>query len=57
MKGWVYAGTLQSLKEKKVKVVKGGIALFYHEGQVYALDNRCRIWDFLFIWGAFARGC
>jgi len=29
------------LKQAGSKVVKGGIAVFYHEGQVRAIDNRC----------------
>jgi nitrite reductase/ring-hydroxylating ferredoxin subunit len=38
---WVEAGSLMELKSKGSKVVKGGIAVFYHEDQVYAVDNRC----------------
>ncbi|HZG86046.1 Rieske (2Fe-2S) protein [Paenibacillus sp.] len=38
---WVRAGTLDELKQAGSKVVKGGIAVFYHEGQVRAIDNRC----------------
>ncbi|TMW73422.1 Rieske (2Fe-2S) protein [Alteribacter natronophilus] len=40
----VYAGTLEELKEKHTKVVKGGrhgIAVIFHEDEVYAVDNRC----------------
>ena len=29
------------MKQAGSKVVKGGIAVFYHEGQVRAIDNRC----------------
>ncbi|OYD07217.1 Rieske (2Fe-2S) protein [Paludifilum halophilum] len=38
------AGSLKEIRESGVKVVKGkshGIAVFYHEGKVYAVDNRC----------------
>ncbi|GGD65889.1 Rieske (2Fe-2S) protein [Paenibacillus nasutitermitis] len=38
---WLFAGTLESLQQEKAKVIKGGIAVFYHEEQVYAVDNRC----------------
>ncbi|TDF98640.1 Rieske (2Fe-2S) protein [Paenibacillus piri] len=38
---WVFAGTVEELKEAGSKVVKGGIAVFYHEDQVVAVDNRC----------------
>jgi nitrite reductase/ring-hydroxylating ferredoxin subunit len=38
---WVDAGSLGELKSQGSKVVKGGIAVFYHENQVYAVDNRC----------------
>jgi len=40
-KDWVRAGTLEELKQAGSKVVKGGIAVFYHEDQVRAIDNRC----------------
>lgn len=38
---WINAGTLNELQEVGAKVIRGGIAVFYHEDQVYALDNRC----------------
>ena len=38
---WIPAGSLAELKEKGHKVVQGGIAVFWHENQVYAVDNRC----------------
>ncbi|NBD24615.1 Rieske (2Fe-2S) protein [Paenibacillus glycinis] len=38
---WVSAGDLEALKQEGAKVIRGGIAVFYHEGQVYAVDNRC----------------
>ncbi|WJH33670.1 Rieske (2Fe-2S) protein [Paenibacillus sp. CC-CFT747] len=38
---WIHAGTLEELKKERAKVVKGGIAVFYQEGQVAAVDNRC----------------
>lgn len=38
---WIFAGDLEALQKEGVKVVKGGIAVFYHENQVYAVDNRC----------------
>ena len=43
MNGWLYAGSVEALR-RNPKVVKGGrsgIAVFYHEGEVYAVDNRC----------------
>ncbi len=42
--GLVRAGTLAEIAQKGVVVVSGaghGIAVFAHEGQVYAVDNRC----------------
>ncbi|NOU95787.1 Rieske 2Fe-2S domain-containing protein [Paenibacillus sp. LMG 31456] len=38
---WVLAGTLEELKTSGSKVIKGGIAVFYHEDKVAAVDNRC----------------
>lgn len=38
---WIHAGTLASIQEKGHKLIHGGIAVFYHEEQVYAVDNRC----------------
>ena len=40
----IKAGTLDQLKERGCTVVTGGghaIAVFHHEGKVYAVDNRC----------------
>ena len=42
--GLINAGTLDELKESGCTVVTGGghvIAVFYHDGRVYAVDNRC----------------
>lgn len=44
VKGYIRAGTLDQLKERGCMVVTGGghvIAVFHHEGEVYAVDNRC----------------
>ncbi len=41
MSDWIHAGSLEALKQERAKVVKGGIAVFYHEDRVYAVDNRC----------------
>jgi len=38
---WIHAGTLEELKEKRAKVIKGGIAVFSHEDGISAVDNRC----------------
>jgi len=38
---WISAGDLEALKQVGKKVIRGGIAVFYHEDQVYAVDNRC----------------
>lgn len=38
---WIFAGSMQAIREEGAKVVQGGIAVFYHEDEVYALDNRC----------------
>ncbi|WP_299090269.1 Rieske (2Fe-2S) protein [uncultured Metabacillus sp.] len=40
----IYAGSLQALEDEGAKVIKGGshaIAVFVHEKQVFAVDNRC----------------
>ena len=40
----IYAGSLKTLEDVGAKVIKGGshaIAVFVHEKQVYAVDNRC----------------
>ena len=42
--GHINAGTLDQLKERGCTVVTGGghaIAVFSHDGEVYAVDNRC----------------
>jgi len=42
--GLLCAGSLDEIREKGCLVVSGerhGIAVFYHEGRVYAVDNRC----------------
>ena len=44
VKGLIRAGTLQQIRERGCTVVTGGghaIAVFHHDGQVYAVDNRC----------------
>ncbi|MCC6443087.1 MAG: Rieske (2Fe-2S) protein [Armatimonadetes bacterium] len=44
MEGFIHAGKLEDIRQKCCTVVneKGHhIAVFYHEGQVYAVDNRC----------------
>ena len=44
VKGRVRVGPLAQLKERGCSVVTGGghaIAVFYHEGKIYAVDNRC----------------
>ncbi|QHW29827.1 Rieske 2Fe-2S domain-containing protein [Paenibacillus rhizovicinus] len=38
---WIFAGTLQEIQQERATVIKGGIAVFHHEDQVYAVDNRC----------------
>ena len=43
-KGHINAGTLAQIKERGCTVVTGGghaIAVFFHDGQVHAVDNRC----------------
>lgn len=42
--GLINAGTLDRLRERGCSVVTGGghvIAVFYHDGRVFAVDNRC----------------
>ncbi|MFB3119636.1 MAG: Rieske (2Fe-2S) protein [Stenotrophomonas maltophilia] len=44
VEGHIRVGTLNQVKERGCSVVTGGghtLAVFYHDGQVYALDNRC----------------
>ncbi len=44
VEGHIRLGTLNQVKERGCSVVTGGghtLAVFYHDGQVYALDNRC----------------
>ena len=44
VKGRIRVGPLEELEERGCTVVTGGghaIAVFHHEGQVYAVDNRC----------------
>ena len=44
VKGQIRVGPVAQLKERGCAVVTGGghaIAVFYHEGNIYAVDNRC----------------
>ena len=44
VKGHISAGKLEHLKQRGCAVVTGGghaIAVFHHDGEVYAVDNRC----------------
>ncbi|MGM0923390.1 MAG: Rieske (2Fe-2S) protein [Bacillota bacterium] len=44
MAGAIHVGQLETLKNDGAKVVKGGkhgIAVFLHEGELHAVDNRC----------------
>ncbi|WP_259392097.1 Rieske (2Fe-2S) protein [Paenibacillus thiaminolyticus] len=41
MTDWLHAGTWEELQEQGAKVIKGGIAVFVHADEVYAVDNRC----------------
>ena len=44
VKGHIRAGTVEELKERGCTVVTGGghaIAVFYHNGEAHAVDNRC----------------
>jgi nitrite reductase/ring-hydroxylating ferredoxin subunit len=38
---WIHAGDLKAIERVGAVVAKGGIAVFYHENQVFAVDNRC----------------
>ncbi|WP_240419670.1 Rieske (2Fe-2S) protein [Paenibacillus periandrae] len=38
---WISAGNLEALKQVGTKIIRSGIAVFYHEDQVFAVDNRC----------------
>ena len=43
-KGHISAGKVEQIRERGCTVVTGGghaIAVFYHDGQVHAVDNRC----------------
>ena len=44
VKGQIRVGSLEQVRERGCTVVTGGghaIAVFHHEGEVYAVDNRC----------------
>ena len=44
VKGHISAGTLEQIRQRGCTVVTGGghaIAVFHHDGEVYAVDNRC----------------
>ena len=44
VKGHIRAGTLDEVKQRGCTVVTGGghaIAVFHHDGEVHAMDNRC----------------
>lgn len=53
---WINAGTLNSIQEKGHKLIQGGIAVFYHEDQVYAVDNRCPHMGFPLHMGSLCEG-
>lgn len=53
---WIHAGTKKELKDVGAKVIRGGIAVFYHEDQVYALDNRCPHMGFPLHMGSLCNG-
>lgn len=57
--GLIHAGRLGQLAEKGCVVVSAerhGIAVFYHEGKVYAVDNRCPHMGFPLSKGSLCRG-
>ena len=44
VKGQIKAGTIGQLREQGCHVITGGghaIAVFYHDGEFHAVDNRC----------------
>ena len=44
VEGQIRAGTVDQLRDRGCSVVTGAghtITLFYHDGNVYAVDNRC----------------
>ncbi|PTX59105.1 nitrite reductase/ring-hydroxylating ferredoxin subunit [Melghirimyces profundicolus] len=43
MESWVHAGSWEEIRRtpKTVKGGESGIAVFYHDGEVFAVDNRC----------------
>jgi nitrite reductase/ring-hydroxylating ferredoxin subunit len=44
LEGHIRVGALDQLRARGCSVVTGGghtMAVFYHDGQVYAVDNRC----------------
>jgi nitrite reductase/ring-hydroxylating ferredoxin subunit len=57
--GHIKAGTLEQLMDRGCVVVTGGghaIAVFHHEGEVFAVDNRCPHMGFRWTGGASATG-
>ena len=50
VEGHISVGTIDQLRERGCTVTTGGghtIAVFFHDGQVYAVDNRCPHMGFL----------
>ncbi|KPV42056.1 Rieske (2Fe-2S) protein [Alicyclobacillus ferrooxydans] len=41
MANWILAGTASELEQSGAKVITGAIVVFAHEGQFYAVENRC----------------
>ncbi|MFB5660342.1 Rieske (2Fe-2S) protein [Alteribacillus sp. HJP-4] len=56
MGSWVNVGSMKQIKEEKAKVVKGSIAVFYYNDQVYAVDNRCPHMGFPLHMGSLCNG-
>lgn len=41
MADWIHAGNAEEIKEAGVKQLSGGLVVFAHEGDFYAIENRC----------------
>lgn len=41
IQNWIDAGPFEEIRQEGAKVIRGGIAVFYHENEVFAVDNRC----------------
>lgn len=41
MSEWIHAGSVTEIEDEGARTIPGGIVVFKHEGELYAIENRC----------------